>query len=109
MPKETEEKKEDIRRNDNLIMNKFYDKWLIDFVKLLYENDEQKRPNAAQALCLFKQIQNNPLISNYNQISANNNQNNQNNQNISHNMPINNNQNIQNIPQREEPNNIPRQ
>ena len=49
-----------IRRYENKIINKFYDTWLIDFVKLLYENDKIKRPSASEALSLLQLRQPNP-------------------------------------------------
>ena len=73
LPKVTERKDGNIRRNDNELINKFYDKWLIEFVQLLYENDPKKRPNSKNALGLFKQLQNNPnAMAMYNQISSKN-------------------------------------
>ena len=50
LPQETKGRK----RFDNNLVNTFYDAWLIDFVKLLYENDQEKRPTAAGALELLK-------------------------------------------------------
>ena len=74
LPYETEGKKGNIKRYENKSVNKFYDSWLNDFVKLLYEDDPQKRPNAAGALGLFKQLQNNPnVIAIYNQMASNKN------------------------------------
>ena len=49
-----------LRRYENKIINKFYDTWLIDFVKLLYENDKIKRPSASEALSLLQLRQPNP-------------------------------------------------
>ena len=70
LPYETEGKKGNIKRYENKSVNKFYDSWLNDFVKLLYENLPQKRPTAAGALGLFKQLQNNPkAIAIYNQMA----------------------------------------
>ena len=50
LPQETKGRE----RIDNNLVNTFYDAWLIDFVKLLYENDREKRPTAAGALELLK-------------------------------------------------------
>ena len=50
LPQETKGRE----RIDNNLVNTFYDAWLIDFVKLLYENDQEKRPTAAGALELLK-------------------------------------------------------
>ena len=59
LPKETF-RRNSITRNKNSLINKFYESWLIEFVKLLYEDDQSKRPRAADALNTLNQIQNNP-------------------------------------------------
>ena len=40
--------------------NNYYSKWLVDFVKLLYENNPSKRPTALQALNILDNIIINP-------------------------------------------------
>ena len=54
LPQETTGSIQNVKRIDNNLVNTFYDAWLIDFVKLLYENDHNKRPTAASALELLK-------------------------------------------------------
>ena len=44
----------DLKRYENNLINNFYDNWLKDFVKLLYENDQEKRLSASQALAILK-------------------------------------------------------
>ena len=69
LPQETEGTRENIRRYDNDIVNTFYDVWLIEFVQLLYENDQTKRPSASNALGLLKGFQTNPsIIKTYNDL-----------------------------------------
>ena len=55
----------DLRRNDNNIINNKYDYWLIEFVKLLYQNDKTKRPTAIEALNLLKLLLSQPNPNNY--------------------------------------------
>ena len=43
-------------------MHNFYPPWLIDFVSLLYEKDQTKRPTAAKALGFLKQLLTNPNV-----------------------------------------------
>ena len=102
LPQETEGTKGKIKRYENKKINKFYDSWLNDFVKLLYENDQQKRPTAAAALGLFNQLQNNPnAIAFYNQMASNQNLNiipnniqNNNHNEVAQNQPFVENQNV---------------
>ena len=54
LPQETKGSFPNVERIDNNLVNNFYDAWLIDFVKLLYENNSEKRPTAASALELFE-------------------------------------------------------
>ena len=44
----------DLKRYENNLINNFYDNWLKDFVKLLYENNQKKRLSASQALEILK-------------------------------------------------------
>ena len=56
------------------LINTFYSPWLIEFVQLLYTNDQNKRPKAAEALGLFLSLQNNPsTMLKYNQLKIQNN------------------------------------
>ena len=57
LPQETKGSFPNVERIDNNLVNNFYDAWLIDFVKLLYENNYEKRPTAANAL---EQLKKNP-------------------------------------------------
>ena len=76
LPKKTISKNNDIHRSANLLVNNFYDSWLSEFVELLYENDQAKRPTAASALHLLKGLQNDPrLIEKYNNTNRANNDN----------------------------------
>ena len=47
----------DLKRIDNNLNNNFYDDWLKDFIKMLYENDKSKRLSASQALENLKILQ----------------------------------------------------
>ena len=49
-----------IMRNKTKLINKFYDTWLIEFVALLYEDNQSKRPRASEALNTLNLILNNP-------------------------------------------------
>ena len=109
LPQETEGKYENIKRYDNERVNNFYEIWLIDFVKLLYENDQTKRPTANDALGLLKELQTNPnvikiyynlkpqrvhtsikiIFKKRSNAQQNNNNNNNNHINIDNNLPIN--------------------
>ena len=62
LPQETLGDYGNIRRIDNIIINNFYPPWLIDFVSLLYEKDQTKRPTAAKALGFLKQLLTNPNV-----------------------------------------------
>ena len=56
LPMITEGRYGNMKRYENKLINKFYDTWLIDFVKLLYEVDWYKRPTAADALNLLNKF-----------------------------------------------------
>ena len=62
LPLITEGNYGNMKRYENKIINNFYEPWLIEFVKLLYENDPTKRPTASNALNLLKQLQTNPNL-----------------------------------------------
>ena len=62
LPMITEYKKGNKIRYENELINKFYDTWLIDFVKLLYKNDPQNRPTAAGALNILSKFKTEPKI-----------------------------------------------
>ena len=63
LPKVTEGRYGNLQRYESNIINNFYDTWLIDFVKLLYEDDQTKRPTASIALSLLTQLQADPNLS----------------------------------------------
>ena len=99
LPMITEYKNGNRKRYENELIKKFYDNWLIDFAKLLYENDPQNRPTAAGALDILNKFKTDPKTKEYYQNYINNqnkemnnlgNNNNINN-NISNNISINNN------------------
>ena len=79
LPEETEGKYGNIRRYENNLTNTFYERWLIDFVKLLYQKDQFKRPTAAGALNFLSNFVNNPSLrqqyNNMTQSGMNNNSN----------------------------------
>ena len=52
LPLITENK--DKKRYENNLINNFYNDWLKDFVKMLYENKKERRLSAAQALEVLK-------------------------------------------------------
>ena len=60
LPQITIKNKGSHERQDLFIQNNFYEPWLIDFVELLYDNDQMIRPSAADALKLLKKFQTNP-------------------------------------------------
>ena len=60
LPQKTVMKNNDLHRSSNILMNTFYENWLNDFVQLLYENDQSKRPTAAMALDYLKRLQTDP-------------------------------------------------
>ena len=60
LPQITIKNKGSHERQDLFIQNNFYEPWLIDFVELLYDNDQMIRPSAADALELLKKFQTNP-------------------------------------------------
>ena len=60
LPQLTIKNKGSHERQDLFIQNNFYEPWLIDFVELLYDNDQMIRPSAADALKLLKKFQTNP-------------------------------------------------
>ena len=57
LPKITQRSNFDFTRADQNLENKFYSQKLIEFVKLLYEDDQDKRPTASEALEQLKNIQ----------------------------------------------------
>ena len=57
LPQITEKKDGSFNRIEQNLENKFYNPMLIEFVKLLYENDQTKRPTASSALEQLKKIQ----------------------------------------------------
>ena len=57
LPQITEKKDGSFNRIEQNLENKFYNPMLIEFVKLLYENDQTKRPIASSALEQLKKIQ----------------------------------------------------
>ena len=57
LPKITQRSNFDFTRADQNLENKFYSQKLIEFVKLLYEDDQDKRPTASEALNQLKNIQ----------------------------------------------------
>ena len=57
--------KDNLKRFENNIINNFYDPWLINFVERLYENNKSKRPTAAEALNLLKQLLSKPNPNNF--------------------------------------------
>ena len=76
-------------RKNLYIKNTFYEPWLIDFVKYLYEEDQNKRPSASEALEKLKYfLFNNNESNNLNRI------NNINNNALGHNQILINNQQI---------------
>ena len=56
LPQITERKDGAFNRIEQNLENKFYNPKLIEFVKLLYENDQTKRPSASSALEQLKKI-----------------------------------------------------
>ena len=64
LPCITEKKNGVFSRIDTNINNTFYSKRLIEFVKSLYENDQNKRPTASEALNILKNILNELQINN---------------------------------------------
>ena len=57
LPKITQRSNFDFTRADQNLENKFYSQKLIEFVKLLYEDDQDKRPTASEALNQLRNIQ----------------------------------------------------
>ena len=83
LPKETEIVNGNIQRYELPLLNKFYSTWLIEFVQLLYETDQKKRPTASEALGLLLGFQNNPqVVQTYIQLKSKKNNNFVNNYNI---------------------------
>jgi len=70
LPKKTERNSGGITRKDLYINNTFYDPWLIKFVEILYDNNQNTRPTAAGALELLQKLQFNP--NNYFNFKSNN-------------------------------------
>jgi hypothetical protein len=58
LPCITEKKNGVFSRIDTNLNNTFYSKRLIEFVKSLYENDQNRRPTASEALNILKIILN---------------------------------------------------
>ena len=54
LPMITEGKYGNMRIYENKIINKFYDAWLIDFVKFLYENDQKKKTDSSRCFKFIK-------------------------------------------------------
>ena len=83
LPKETEIVNGNFQRYELPLLNKFYSTWLIEFVQLLYETDQKKRPTASEALGLLLGFQNNPqVVQTYIQLKSKKNNNFVNNYNI---------------------------
>ena len=57
LPQITQRSNSEFTRTDQNLENKFYSQKLIEFVKLLYEDDQDKRPTASEALNQLKNIQ----------------------------------------------------
>jgi len=96
LPKRTLGKYGNLRREDNYSINNSYEKWLYEFLSLLFEDNQEKRLSASVALGFLKglltvpnldelynntNIKQNNDISNVNLIFQNENENKQNNQN----------------------------
>ena len=62
LPQVTKKTDDDFVRIDNELPNKFYQPWLINFVKSLYDNDKNKRPTAREALMKLQMYLNNPTM-----------------------------------------------
>ena len=62
LPQITEKKDGNFLRYKSSLKNDYYSSWLIDFVKSLYDIDQAKRPSAADALGLLKQLISNPEV-----------------------------------------------
>ena len=60
LPLITEGKYGNMGRFQNNVINNFYDTWLFNFLYLLYENDQTKRPTASDALNLLNELLINP-------------------------------------------------
>ena len=74
LPKFTSKVNGAFQRVSQPLINTFYSPWLIEFVQLLYTNDQNERPKAAEALGLFLSLQNNPsTMLKYNQLKIQNN------------------------------------
>ena len=70
-------------RLDQQIENNYYSSWLNDFVQLLYEKNQKKRPSSSGALQLFIKLQTDPkVIQMFTQIKMQNDMNNNNINNI---------------------------
>ena len=77
LPYKTKNEKGNFIREEYPSNNNYYSKWLVDFVKLLYENDPLKRPTALEALNILDNL----IMNQPNQYQFNNNINNLNNMN----------------------------
>ena len=64
LPKITEGKYGNIRRYKNYIINNFYESWIFEFISLLYEDNQMKRPTAATALGFLNKLLTDPNMMN---------------------------------------------
>ena len=62
LPKKTEKVQGMFQRRYQYKKNEFYAPWLIDFVESLYDDDQNRRPNAIDALKLLQQFLTNPNV-----------------------------------------------
>ena len=62
LPKKTEGVQGMFSRRNVYIKNDFYDQWLIDFVESLYDDDQNRRPKAIDALNLLQKFLTNPKV-----------------------------------------------
>ena len=85
LPYNTKRENGNFIREESPSNNNYYSKWLVDFVKLLYENNLSKRPTALEALNILDNL----IMKQQNQL--------QNNNNININNMDNNNLNLNNI------------
>ena len=62
LPKKTEGVQGMFSRRNVYIKNDFYDQWLIDFVESLYDDNQNRRPKAIDALNLLQKFLTNPKV-----------------------------------------------
>ena len=62
LPKKTKGVQGMFSRRNVYIKNDFYDQWLIDFVESLYDDDQNRRPKAIDALNLLQKFLTNPKV-----------------------------------------------